>query len=124
MYTCVLYILTGGMAFATGGCYHQLHHQDEAIIPHEVVYTSRLPRNVSVRYVPRANVLPRYRYHNNHRRYRHHRVNRRYHNRVIYRNRVAPARRYEHRRRVQRRVVRRHYDKNGNLRRRVTTRRY
>ena len=121
---CILYILTGGLMFSTAGCYTMVHHPDEVIVPHEVVYTSHLPQNVDVHYVPRV----RHRYYNIRRNYRrggivrHSHVRRHYHNRVRYHNNVRPIRR--HQPRLRKRTVRRHYDNRGNLRRRVVTRRY
>ena len=120
---CILYILTGGLLFATSGCYATLDHHDGVILPHDVIHTSHLPPNVSVRYVPRH----RYKRHYRHRvrTYRHHHVRRHHHNRVRYHNNVRPGyRNHRHQPRLKRRTVRRTYDNRGNLRRRVTTRRY
>ena len=116
---CILYILTGGLMFSTAGCYTMVHHADEVIVPHEVVYTSHLPQNVDVHYVPPV----RHRYYRTHRTHRRvHHIRRHYHHRVKHYNNVRRSTR--HQPRLRKRTVRRHYNNRGNLRRRVVTRRY
>ena len=122
---CILYIVTGGLLFATSGCYATLDH-DGVIVPHDVVFTSHVPHGASVHYIPRSrysDYRPYYRHRRGvrHHRHRHHHVrrhHRNHHNRVRHHH---PQRRQP---RLKRRTVRRTYDNRGNLRRRVTTRRY
>ena len=120
---CILYIVTGGLLFATSGCYATLDH-DGVIVPHDVVFTSHVPRGERVHYVPRTrHYRPYYRNLRNVR-HRHHHVRRHHHNRVRYHNSVRPTHRHRNQPRLKRRTVRRTYDNRGNLKRRVTTRRY
>ena len=121
MASCIVFVLFGGMTFATSGCYHQIHHEDELIVPHKVVFTSHIPYHYRVDRVRPSRVYWR---HQNVRYRRHHKMHRRNHHRVRYHSKVKSPRRHHYKRKLRKRTVTRRYDKKGNLRKRVVQRRY
>ena len=148
MNICILFILFNGMSYVTPACYTT----GPMLEPHDVVYLQHLPYEyVDIVYEsPRyySNHYRRYRRYVSHwrgyfysplqhRRYTRHRRNYRSHRHHVYhwrnhnRNRIHRHHNHIRRRpptrrtpRLKRRTVRRTYDSQGNLRRRVTTRRY
>lgn len=126
MTTCIVYVLFGGLTFATTGCHSQMFHGDGVITPHEVIYTSHIDPcyHGYGSYVDRHRI--RFNRHTHHKKY--HYVYRNHRHRVKYNNRVRHHRSkrfVNNRHRVlKKRTVRRHYNKKGQLRKRVTTRRY
>ncbi len=149
MNICILFILFNGSAWVTPACYTN----GPMIEPHDVVYVQHLPPEyVGVVYespIQYYNHFRRYRryvsywrgYRYNHRHHREwrrlysprdrrhyrsyrHRHARRNHHRYNHRNRMNHHHPQRRQPRLKRRTVRRTYDNRGNLRRRVTTRRY
>jgi len=120
MTTCIVYMLFGGLTFATSGCHSQLFYGDRVITPHKVVYTSHIDEcyHGHGHYVSRHRVRIRPHTH----RVRHHHVHRKYRHRVKYHHK---KKHYRNRKPVLRkRVVTRHYNKKGKLRKRVVRRHY
>jgi len=128
MTTCIVYMLFGGLAFASSGCHAHMFYEDEVIMPHKVVYTShtdecwdrwgyyvdgrriRLRAHTHrVRHVRHHHVRHRHVYKTHRHRGKHH-IKKKYHKR--------------HRPTVRKRVVTRHYNKRGKLRKRVVRRHY
>lgn len=120
MSSCIVFVLFGGLTFASSGCYSHATYEDELIVPHRVVYTSHIPTHRRVFRTHPRNVYWR---HHGVRYERRHRVHRKYHNRVRYHNHVRPSRRYNQPQ-LRKRVIRRHYNKKGQLRKRVIRRHY
>jgi len=117
---CTVFILYGGLAFATVDCRPQLFIGDGVITPHEVVYISRIEQCWQDYgfYIARDHINLKHPYA---KRVNYHHLKRRYRSRVTYHHRVRPLRRILHPRK---RTVRRYYKRNGRLKRRVITRRY
>jgi len=132
MSICIVFVLFSGMTFVTTGCYAA----HEAVIPHEIVYTSHIPDE----YIDIVYQDPRYyhygdfynnryhRYHRHHqRRYRgqhHHRDHQRRY-RVQRHHRSHYNRHHRSQRpKLRKRVIRRHYNNKGKLRKRVIRRHY
>ena len=118
MSLCTVYLLYGGLTFATLECHPQMFHGDGVITPHEVVYTSHIePCKLGY-----GNFIARHRV-NLHtkktRVRRYHNIRRRYRSRVRYTSRHNRPRLH----RLHRRTVTRHYNRHGKLRKRVVTRR-
>ena len=136
MNICILFILFNGSAYVTPGCFTT----SVMLTPHDVVYLQHLPEA----YTDVVYNAPRYYYysHFRSRRYVRHWRNYRYgHNHYRPRPHIdrrlhvrPPPRRHNirhrnthirHRQpRLKRRVIRRHYNRRGKLKRRTTTRRY
>ena len=136
MNICILFILFNGSAYVTPGCYTT----GVMLAPQDVVYLQHLPH-------PYINIVynaPRHYYHSHHRssryvrRWRSYRYNHNHYRpqpRVDRRRHVRPPPRQHNVRhrntrirngqpRLKRRVIRRHYNRRGKLKRRTTTRRY
>ncbi len=120
MSSCIVFVLFGGLTFASSGCHHSIHHSDDMIVPHSVVYTSHLPRHRRVHRVHPSRVFWR---HQGVRYQERHHIHRRHHSRVRYHNHVRPTRRH-HQPKLRKRVITRHYNKKGQLRKRVIRRHY
>ncbi len=127
MASCIVFVLCSGITFATAGCFAGT----EVVEPHTVVYTSHIPQKRVVYRTHHYNYLHSYHNHPHPRRY--HRVVRNYRSRVRYHNNYRHAHphpnRYRHNVRhhrpvLKKRVIRRKYDKRGNLRRRTIRRNY
>ena len=104
MSSCIVFVLFGGLTFASSGCHHSIYHSDDMIVPHSVVYTSHLPRHRRVHRIHPSRVFWR-------------------HQGVRYHNHVRPTRRH-HQPKLRKRVITRHYNKKGQLRKRVIRRHY